>query len=81
MRGVWRVGSSPRVRGKHEVLAGVRGDGRLIPACAGKTVAAELRLRVAKAHPRVCGENLMMSATAEAVSGSSPRVRGKRRGF
>ena len=70
-------GSSPRVRGKHEVLAGVRGDGRLIPARAGKTDFAAARPSATPAHPRACGENSLVRATSARSPGSSPRVRGK----
>ena len=54
------VGSSPRVRGKQEVL-GTTVDGvGLIPACAGKTKKLKIRLKSQKAHPRVCGENVLV---------------------
>ena len=51
-------GSSPRVRGKH--LAGSTQNliGRLIPACAGKTVGVLTSPPWRRAHPRVCGENI-----------------------
>ena len=50
--------SSPRVRGKH--LAGSTQNliGRLIPACAGKTVGVLTSPPWRRAHPRVCGENI-----------------------
>ena len=72
------VGSSPRVRGK---LSKGQGDGlasRLIPACAGKTTSPTPCGSTGRAHPRVCGENLLASALAAWWLGSSPRVRGKR---
>ena len=50
-------GSSPRVRGKPVGAEEVRSERRLIPACAGKTDRAEKSLALARAHPRVCGEN------------------------
>ena len=74
-----RAGSSPRVRGKRadrerlEALAG------LIPACAGKTWLAGKKRHEKGAHPRVCGENYMNRLTDVQDTGSSPRVRGKRR--
>ena len=50
---------------------------RLIPACAGKTLRLSLRWGVARAHPRVCGENARSLYPITLSSGSSPRVRGK----
>ena len=72
------VGSSPRVRGKrrrerpHGPAAG------LIPARAGKTNGRTAAARSEPAHPRACGENGTAGAGATRLSGSSPRVRGKR---
>ena len=50
-------GSSPRVRGKQGLQIDFLPIKRLIPACAGKTSLRLLTLRLARAHPRVCGEN------------------------
>ena len=50
-------GSSPRVRGKLCRGSFHRRPCRLIPACAGKTILADLSHRRIGAHPRVCGEN------------------------
>ena len=70
-------GSSPRVRGKllHDCFNS--SIIRLIPACAGKTLRLSLRWGVARAHPRVCGENARSLYPITLSSGSSPRVRGK----
>ena len=74
-----RAGSSPRVRGKRadrerlEALAG------LIPACAGKTLTSTCLTSSLRAHPRVCGENPLLFIESFQHTGSSPRVRGKRR--
>ena len=70
-------GSSPRVRGKLCRALRSRGDGGLIPACAGKTFIRKPRRAQPRAHPRVCGENLTVSESGEISGGSSPRVRGK----
>ena len=51
------AGSSPRVRGKHDLderHSEIRG---LIPACAGKTWEHSRAFASHQAHPRVCGEN------------------------
>ena len=71
-------GSSPRVRGKHRVGGLLGDDAGLIPARAGKTVLAALQVARCQAHPRACGEN---GHFLRASPGSSPRVRGKRRGY
>ena len=71
------MGSSPRVRGKlcgH--FLGSFGAG-LIPACAGKTRRPRRRQTPPAAHPRVCGENSIVTLVIESTKGSSPRVRGK----
>ena len=73
-------GSSPRVRGKLP-QSGRWGQGvRLIPACAGKTPCSSACCAYRRAHPRVCGENDARVFPTAPASGSSPRVRGKRRG-
>ena len=71
------LGSSPRVRGKRP--RGARGGPRmgLIPACAGKTCPAPGDGARARAHPRVCGENVKADKSTGEIVGSSPRVRGK----
>ena len=71
-------GSSPRVRGKRRRRPPCRTRVRLIPACAGKTGRTRARKRGSRAHPRVCGENSLRDQARTPVSGSSPRVRGKR---
>ena len=73
-------GSSPRVRGKQGAGRLVVEDDGLIPACAGKTTWGEAQARYRTAHPRVCGENVLGTPTKPSDRGSSPRVRGKRRG-
>ena len=73
-------GSSPRVRGKLELLRLDAAAVRLIPACAGKTWAVEPSRRNLRAHPRVCGENFSCDTRACVAAGSSPRVRGKQFG-
>ena len=52
-------------------------DGRLIPACAGKTTSPAKSGPSRWAHPRVCGENLKHAGELMPFEGSSPRVRGK----
>ena len=70
-------GSSPRGRGKR-CAAPQRSRGfRLIPAWAGKTVAALLSANMKWAHPRVGGENVLTPHYFGRPAGSSPRGRGK----
>ena len=72
------AGSSPRVRGKHRADYDARLRARLIPARAGKTFFQASASAARQAHPRACGENHARNWKIRQVSGSSPRVRGKR---
>ena len=73
-----RAGSSPRMRGKPDRLSVKVATRRLIPAHAGKTeVGIEVVARE-RAHPRACGENAFTASSCAEMSGSSPRMRGKR---
>ena len=71
-------GSSPRMRGTHRERH--RGVARLgiIPAYAGNTPANGEATRMTWDHPRVCGEHPVLNIFFDAVSGSSPRMRGTR---
>ena len=51
----------------------------LIPAHAGKTDHSNSPSYRSRAHPRACGENLVAFQAASSKTGSSPRMRGKRR--
>ena len=73
-------GSSPRVRGKRWSQRATRHGWGLIPARAGKTETREFTAIGVPAHPRACGENDAVETIPATLSGSSPRVRGKRRG-
>ena len=59
LRGRWGggEGTSPRMRGKPQIVAVYGGVRRNIPAYAGKTGRSGAAGAVAKEHPRVCGEN------------------------
>ena len=72
------IGSSPRVRGKQEGTNQMTQSTGLIPACAGKTIRGSRRRGDGPAHPRVCGENQTHAVSLNRITGSSPRVRGKR---
>ena len=71
-------GSSPRVRGKHlsRILRII--ITRIIPARAGQTKRPVPAYCLTADHPRACGANSARAIYMLVVSGSSPRVRGKR---
>ena len=72
-------GSSPLTRGKRPRAPHLRAAHRLIPAHAGKTLAAPRGRRGSSAHPRSRGENVGSSSRATSCRGSSPLTRGKLR--
>ena len=70
-------GSSPRGRGKQEVMWAEEDYQRLIPAWAGKTFLSPQTSFFTAAHPRVGGENRGREPGNVVGAGSSPRGRGK----
>ena len=70
-------GSSPRVRGKRERVGGDGTAMRIIPARAGQTTSRTRTACSTPDHPRACGANHSPVERCSAMSGSSPRVRGK----
>ena len=77
--GLSGAGSSPLTRGKLLRCRGGRWVCRLIPAHAGKTIAAFADWATSTAHPRSRGENEGDEVAEAYVSGSSPLTRGKLR--
>ena len=73
-------GTSPRMRGKLNRSMSCSCYLRNIPAYAGKTVDPNKQHTCIGEHPRVCGENIIMTAVESRVIGTSPRMRGKPRG-
>ena len=73
----WR-GSSPLTRGKRHASVATTQRYGLIPAHAGKTVAADLFEDGEGAHPRSRGENFESFRQSVESVGSSPLTRGKR---
>ena len=71
------LGSSPLARGKRPAVVREGGDGRLIPARAGKTRPRRGRGPCRGAHPRSRGENISAMRRAITCGGSSPLARGK----
>ena len=72
------VGSSPLTRGKRKRERSSNEWSGLIPAHAGKTIAASVWSSSTLAHPRSRGENGFSSVIAAVATGSSPLTRGKR---
>ena len=71
------LGSSPRVRGKHDCQTSRRSGYRIIPARAGQTRRGVRVSSTSPDHPRACGANSCSLSRLSSTSGSSPRVRGK----
>ena len=74
---ITKKGSPPRVRGEGIYRHAARYNGRITPACAGRSrrrcgTAAQLA-----DHPRVCGEKSARAAQRRRNPGSPPRVRGE----
>ncbi len=72
-------GSSPRVRGTHDVDCHQGEKARFIPACAGNTCPQGRADVQRPVHPRVCGEHSDGEEGNLSPRGSSPRVRGTRK--
>ena len=78
--GAGLIGSSPRVRGPRRSAPGAARPPRLIPARAGTTTRSPSSRLSSAAHPRACGDHAESAAGIDTGAGSSPRVRGPRRG-
>ena len=74
-------GTSPRMRGKPRGPAKHYQQRRNIPAYAGKTKSCDSPIVHTQEHPRVCGENVSTRVSGKNRRGTSPRMRGKLRGF
>ena len=70
-------GSSPRMRGKRDVIMIVGRIRRIIPAHAGQTSRSSGPVRRSSDHPRACGANDIRVPVDDRTVGSSPRMRGK----
>ena len=75
--GVLLSGSSPRVRGKDDVVRFEVLVNGIIPAGAGKSRACRSTGPAVGDHPRGCGEKRQAPPPPRRHEGSSPRVRGK----
>ena len=72
------LGSPPRMRGRRARGVVYCCLGGLTPAYAGKTGRSSRASWTARAHPRVCGEDVGDLLVAGVVAGSPPRMRGRR---
>ena len=75
--GRWERGSPPRMRGKRPKSLLRQLPNRITPADAGKTGVPRVSWDWMWDHPRGCGENHNVIATAIKTQGSPPRMRGK----
>ena len=75
------TGSSPRMRGKPAAQFDLQGVARIIPAHAGQTPRCRSSYARLPDHPRACGANHQQPRHGERSHGSSPRMRGKPRGY
>ena len=71
------MGSPPRMRGKGNVDSIKLLLTRITPAYAGKRYTNGAAFKIAKDHPRVCGEKYPTANRASDAIGSPPRMRGK----
>ena len=76
-----RRGSSPHVRGAPVKKKDQSFTGGIIPACAGSTHWTAPALLARWDHPRMCGEHRGRGRRRGQEQGSSPHVRGARRGI
>ena len=72
-------GSSPRVRGAAPAVPSHQAPTRIIPACAGSRRSRTWATAPPRDHPRVCGEQFVVTPLVTVGLGSSPRVRGAAR--
>ena len=73
-----KAGSSPHVRGAPHLMAELRGQSGIIPACAGSTQWRFECFLTHGDHPRMCGEHALNEMKIPREVGSSPHVRGAR---
>ncbi len=70
-------GSPPHARGQPAGCEYCSSPGRFTPACAGTTNEMWIYFSSATVHPRMRGDNLMLSASASGSCGSPPHARGQ----
>ena len=75
MKMIW--GSPPHVRGKDYIIPHSPPRCGITPACAGKSVSAEICRTGNKDHPRTCGEKVIGPGFLVAEYGAPPHMRGK----
>ena len=75
------LGSSPRLRGTHDIASSFGETYRFIPAPAGNTAMAPSMASCRAVHPRACGEHVWKTEARWDFVGSSPRLRGTQNGL
>ena len=70
------MGSSPHVRGAHNLTVDSVQNIGIIPACAGSTGSSPASTSSTRDHPRMCGEHQYAPIRRLRKTGSSPHVRG-----
>ena len=70
------LGSSPRLRGTHEIRNISSHCARFIPAPAGNAHCSRRKSKPLPVHPRACGERKPCDWIGHGQIGSSPRLRG-----
>ncbi len=73
------LGPSPRARGSPQMVVGVGGLHRSIPACAGLTTTPSAASACGPVHPRVRGAHRRLEPHQLGALGPSPRARGSQR--
>ena len=74
-----KTGSPPRMRGKHRLQRAAPLHAGITPAHAGKTMFYLRPKTEEQDHPRACGENGRFILKMCILTGSPPRMRGKRK--
>ena len=70
------VGSFPLARGAPQIQTTFTTIQRIIPACAGSTLLAQILVNDLGDHPRLRGEHALLRPVVAVGSGSSPLARG-----
>ena len=74
-----RSGSPPHARGRLTIDRRRSPDSGITPACAGKTTTRRFLCSTKPDHPRMRGEDVVMTWTMRRGTGSPPHARGRRR--
>ena len=70
------AGSSPHVRGAHNIVGHLIHITGIIPACAGSTARDTSKIAVFRDHPRMCGEHVRRQSVRQLLTGIIPACAG-----